>query len=326
VGPIDHADLTARFNALREVIQRDIKASQDLATVRMDASDAARIQHLAALAADRRALEQQITLVRELQDTYHKAMQHEVERQALTAAEAVRTTSAALQLQLDQRFTSESDARHTALTAATTAIQAALTAVQERAVLLQQELDRRLETTRREVEALEKQLNTRLGTVQREALAMQLQLDQRFETESEARRVALATATAAIQAALSAAETAVNKAEVATEKRFDGVNEFRRALTDQTATFPTRDEVNVRIEAISASVNRNTEALKDIELRFTSRLDLASGRTGGQAELAAESREERGLKHSSVQLIIAAVAVFLTLISITIAVVVSLHN
>ncbi len=47
----------------------------------------------------------------------------------------------------------------------------------------------------------------------------------------------------AISAALAAAEKAVTKAEVAAEKRFDGVNEFRGQLKDQSATFITRTEV-----------------------------------------------------------------------------------
>jgi hypothetical protein len=46
----------------------------------------------------------------------------------------------------------------------------------------------------------------------------------------------------AVDAALAAAEKAVTKAEVASDKRFEGVNEFRQALSDQTATFVPRTE------------------------------------------------------------------------------------
>lgn len=44
-------------------------------------------------------------------------------------------------------------------------------------------------------------------------------------------------------AAFVAAGTAVNKAEVAGEKRFEGMNEFRNQLKDQAATFVTRIEL-----------------------------------------------------------------------------------
>lgn len=72
--------------------------------------------------------------------------------------------------------------------------------------LLQQEIDRRFD-------------------------AMQLQLDQRFASSQDA-----------VQAALKSAELAVNKAEVAAEKRFDSVNEFRKTLSDQTKAFVTEDK------------------------------------------------------------------------------------
>ena len=46
----------------------------------------------------------------------------------------------------------------------------------------------------------------------------------------------------AIDAALAAAEKAVTKAEIATEKRFDSVNEFRKTLSDQASGFLQRGE------------------------------------------------------------------------------------
>ena len=55
----------------------------------------------------------------------------------------------------------------------------------------------------------------------------------------------------ATQIAMQAAEKAVSKAEAASDKRFDAVNEFRQTLSDQTATFITRKEV----EALFAGTN-----------------------------------------------------------------------
>ncbi|MEU7586569.1 hypothetical protein AB0A95_09745 [Micromonospora sp. NPDC049230] len=44
---------------------------------------------------------------------------------------------------------------------------------------------------------------------------------------------------------LAAADKAVTKAEIATEKRFESVNEFRQTLSDQTKTFIARVEFEV---------------------------------------------------------------------------------
>lgn len=51
----------------------------------------------------------------------------------------------------------------------------------------------------------------------------------------------------AVAAALQAAKEAVTKAEIAAEKRFDSVNEFRAQLSDQANTFMPRLEAEQRI-------------------------------------------------------------------------------
>jgi hypothetical protein len=67
--------------------------------------------------------------------------------------------------------------------------------------------------------------------------------DQRYSERFDAQEKAVA-------AALAAAKEAVIKAEVATEKRLEGVNEFRQSLEDQQKTFVRQDVFNV----ISAQV------------------------------------------------------------------------
>jgi hypothetical protein len=54
----------------------------------------------------------------------------------------------------------------------------------------------------------------------------------------------------AINAALEAAEKAVTKAEAASERRFEGVNEFRAALSDQTQTFIPRSEYSSAADSV----------------------------------------------------------------------------
>jgi hypothetical protein len=67
--------------------------------------------------------------------------------------------------------------------------------------------------------------------------------DQRFEDSKEA-----------ISAALAASKEAVVKAELATEKRFDAVNEFRGALSDAQSRYITKSEAIALITVISVVV------------------------------------------------------------------------
>lgn len=69
--------------------------------------------------------------------------------------------------------------------------------------------------------------------------------------QKEAINAALVAAKDALTAALASAEKAIAKAEEATNKRFDSVNEFRKTLTDQTASFIPRNEYAVQDKAIS---------------------------------------------------------------------------
>lgn len=51
----------------------------------------------------------------------------------------------------------------------------------------------------------------------------------------------------AVDYALGAADRAVSKAELATEKRFEGVNEFRGQLADQARTLMPRAETELQL-------------------------------------------------------------------------------
>ena len=70
--------------------------------------------------------------------------------------------------------------------------------------------------------------------------------------------------------ALTSSEKAVAKAETATEKRFDAVNEFRGQLKDQAATLMPRAEADAKF----ASMNKEIEELKKSA-------NTAQGRSGG---------------------------------------------
>ena len=59
----------------------------------------------------------------------------------------------------------------------------------------------------------------------------------------------------ATKSALAASDRAVNKAEVASEKRFDAVNEFRATLSDQQRNLMPRNEVEILINGLNEKVD-----------------------------------------------------------------------
>jgi hypothetical protein len=89
--------------------------------------------------------------------------------------------------------------------------------------------------------------------------AMDLRYQQRFDAQ-----------TTAINAALLAAKEAVGKAETATERRFESVNEFRQTLTDQAGTFVARVEFEVERKATAERIRE-----------LAARVDKTEGRAGG---------------------------------------------
>lgn len=73
----------------------------------------------------------------------------------------------------------------------------------------------------------------------------------------------------AVQSALLAAKEAVIKAETATEKRFESVNEFRQQLSDQTNTFLSRPEYNAQHKALEDKVSFLVDARNQTEGKST---------------------------------------------------------
>ena len=117
--------------------------------------------------------------------------------------------------------------------------------VDDAANALRQELEWRLE---QRVNALERPTDAKLANLS-------------TLVNAHAERVGLA---------LSAADKAVSKAEVAAEKRFESVNEFRQTLSDQTRSF---------ISKVEFEVVRDTNAARIADL--SSRLDRTEGKTVG---------------------------------------------
>lgn len=78
---------------------------------------------------------------------------------------------------------------------------------------------------------------------------------QRFAAQQVALKDALLSQEKAVSAALAAAKEAVVKAEIASEKRFDAVNEFRQTLSDQTATFIPRAEAMIKFDGLDKAID-----------------------------------------------------------------------
>jgi ferritin-like metal-binding protein YciE len=81
--------------------------------------------------------------------------------------------------------------------------------------------------------------------------ASQKALEAALVAQKDAVKEAFAAQKEAINAALASADRAVSKAEIASEKRFEGVNEFRAQLGDQQRTLMPRAEAE-KITAVMA--------------------------------------------------------------------------
>jgi uncharacterized membrane protein len=96
-------------------------------------------------------------------------------------------------------------------------------------------------------------------------------VDSRFLDAEKAVNSAMSAQQAAIAAALIATNTAINKAETATEKRFDSVNEFRGQLRDQADTFIRSTEVHQQFEAMFSRVTKLETSLAGLNGGITTK-------------------------------------------------------
>src|SRR5450755_1456459 len=168
-----------------------------------------------------------------------------------------------------------------------------------RARLLQEELDRRFATVHKEIDLrlaaaetmrayLVDELDRRFIDAWREIghqftstiamrVAVQEEMDRRFTDLSSQLDRRFTDSERAVQAALAAAKEAVLKAETASERRFESVNEFRAQLNDQAHAFLTRTESEAKLAAITDRITVNSDRLAALELRLTTRLDRGEG-------------------------------------------------
>jgi hypothetical protein len=100
---------------------------------------------------------------------------------------------------------------------------------------------------------------------------------QRWEAQEKAVAVAFVAQEKAVTAALTSAQQAVDKAEIANEKRLQGVNEFRAQLADQATRFALRDQVSQQVITLNDKIeSTNKQLLDKIDFNtgsFTARID-----------------------------------------------------
>jgi len=80
-----------------------------------------------------------------------------------------------------------------------------------------------------------------------------------------------------VDMALAASDKAITKAEQTTEKRFEGVNEFRSALSDQSSLMLTRTEYQAQQQTINERVSMLTDAVTKIDSRMVGKHEALGG-------------------------------------------------
>jgi hypothetical protein len=120
--------------------------------------------------------------------------------------------------------------------------------------------------------------------------ANDVRYNQRFEASQNAINTALAAQQKAMETALTSQKLAVDKAEIAAEKRFESVNEFRSVLTSQQSTLMPRPEtmallraLEEKLEAQRLSHEKNIDTvvhtISDLRLAMTHLLSIDSYET-----------------------------------------------
>jgi len=145
---------------------------------------------------------------------------------------------------------------------------------------------------------VETRFNLLMESVQHSMEEMELRHQQRFEASEKAialgfsgQKLAVDAAFAAqreaITAALAAADRAVTKAELATEKRFESVNEFRGTLDNQQRTLIPRSEVDVLVKGLEEKISNVTKVTDKLESDVRERKSEARGVKDGYGWAAA---------------------------------------
>lgn len=125
------------------------------------------------------------------------------------------------------------------------------------------------------------------AAILREALVQQIAagdqaLERHISDQVKQIETVIMMGTQQVDAAFAASEKAILKAETATERRFESVNEFRAQLASQTASFMPREVAEARLGEIVTK-------LEDVQRRLDTTQGRAAGITGSVGLMIAVS-------------------------------------
>ena len=98
-----------------------------------------------------------------------------------------------------------------------------------------------------------------------------------------------------LEARLEATEKALGLARVELERRLEGMNEFREQLRDQAARFITRDEFDMRMDAMVARREAGIHALEVKVEALVARMEADREVVCGRIDAAAKGKVSWGV-------------------------------
>jgi len=87
-----------------------------------------------------------------------------------------------------------------------------------------------------------------------EGISLKEYVNDKFDNLEKSIETQIASVTSATNAAIASADKAVAKAEQASEKRFEGINEFRAALQDSTSKNVARTEFDLVVSRLEKDI------------------------------------------------------------------------
>lgn len=107
--------------------------------------------------------------------------------------------------------------------------------------------------------AVDKALASAEKAVDQRASTLDREFHEHLEQVRHENALAFVNSDKAVQAALMSQKEAVTKAEAASEKRFEAVNEFRAQLNDQARTFVARPEHDAEMKHLGGLLSTLTD-------------------------------------------------------------------
>jgi len=219
---------------LREEFRQLIQSLRDLLEMRLHESDVAK--QLNAAEVQRR---QQITdgMIADLKAAQN-ASDQVVDQRAQAANDALERL---LRSSIDAT-TSISDVRHDAMQLAITKVESQLTSA---FAASKAAIDAALKAANSDVEAIDKKSLMRSEAGQHMLTSIEAKLSERIISIKQL-----------IDLGTEMSKEAITKAEAASEKRFEGLNELRGAMSDQALSFLPRSEATARFNSISEKLDQ----------------------------------------------------------------------